>query len=131
MGNASAPVKYAGRRYVVLFSLVLMLYGLAASKRHWIAGHVNDGALVAKLLPIVFIWLLLAVVWRYYLRIDEFARKRFLEATALTFGITSCTIVSYAFLTGSGLPLLGITWAWPTLASIWLLASGIQATVRR
>lgn len=51
-----------------------------------------------QLLPIIPIWLIIVVSLRYYLRIDEFQRLKFLQAVALTAGIT-----------------LGLHWSWPSI----------------
>jgi hypothetical protein len=133
MATAAAPVKQAGRIYLIEFSLVMALYVLAVLARPWLLAHAAnaDLALGAKLVPIVPIWLMLAAVWRHYLRIDEFERLKFLETVAIAFGVGSCAIVSYAFLEDAGLPPLAITWAWPTLAASWGLTSAITAITNR
>ena len=53
-------------------------------------------SLTLKLLPIGPIWLILAVGIRHYFRIDEFQRLRFLQAMALSGGITICLFWTYA-----------------------------------
>jgi len=130
---AAAPVKNAGRSYLIEFCLVLGLYVLAVLLRPWLIEHAPDDTWViaAKLVPIIPIWLMLLAVWRHYLRIDEFERLKFLETVAIAFGIGSCAIVSYAFLEDAGLPQLAITWAWPTLAASWGLTSAIMSIARR
>lgn len=133
MATATAPVKFAGRNYLIEFSLTLALYVAATVGRTWLIAHANSDALklAAKLAPMIPVWLMFAVVWRYYQRIDEFAQKRLLETLAISFGIASCAVVSYSFLADAGLPQLSITWAWPTLAASWLLASGIRSVADR
>ena len=130
---AAAPVKNAGRSYLIEFCLVLGLYVLAVLARPWLIEHAPDDTWViaAKLVPIIPIWLMLVAVWRHYLRIDEFERLKFLETVAIAFGIGSCAIVSYAFLEDAGLPQLAITWAWPTLAASWGLTSAIMSIAKR
>jgi hypothetical protein len=129
----SAPVKLAGRAYLIEFSLVIALYVGAVLVRPWLIAHAADSHLVlaAKLLPVLPIWLMLVAVWRHYRRIDEFARLRFLETVAIAFGVGSCAIVSYAFLVDAGLPELALTWAWPTLAASWGITSAIFSIVDR
>jgi hypothetical protein len=80
----------------------------------------------AKVLPALPIWLMLVSLWRYYRRIDEFERHKFLVTLATSFGIGSCIIVTYAFLMDAGLPPLALTWAWPTLAVSWGLTTAIM-----
>jgi hypothetical protein len=118
MSAAIAPVKSAPRTYVIELGLVAILYAAAAWGRPWLAAHANTDALklAARLVPIVPVWLLPIVVWRYYRRIDELAKKQMLEVLAISFGIASSAIISYAFLMDVGFPALGITWAWPVLA---------------
>lgn len=131
--TATAPVKYAGRNYLIEFSIVALLYVGAVLVRPWLIAHaVNHPlALTATLLPAVPVWLMLAAVWRYYLRIDELKRHKLLVTLAISFGIGSCLIVTYAFLMDAGLPPLAITWAWPTLAVSWGLTSAIRSMADR
>ena len=75
--------------------------------------------------PVVPIWLMLAAVWRYYRRIDEFAQRRLLEILAVSFGVAACIITSYPFLTDLGLPHLGLVWAWPVMAVCWMAGAAI------
>jgi hypothetical protein len=126
---ATAPVKYAGRNYIVEVAVAMALYVGAILARPWLIAHAADHqlALAATLLPAVPVWLMLLVVWRYYRRIDEFERHKFLVTLAISFGIGSCLIVTYAFLMDAGLPPLAITWAWPTLAVSWALTSAIMS----
>jgi hypothetical protein len=125
------PVKYAGRNYVIELAVVMSLYIGLLYVRPVLLAHTDDPTLDAaiKLLPILPIWLMFAVVWRHYRRIDEYDQKKFLETLAISFGIGSCLVVSYAFLMDVGLPQLAITWAWPTLAITWGLTSGIRGMV--
>lgn len=128
MSAATTSVKSAGRNYLIEFSLVLGLYAATAGGRPWLIAHAHNPslALAATLAPILPIWLMLAVVWRYYRHIDEYAQKRFLETLAMSFGIGSCALVTYAFLTDAGLPPLALSWAWPTLAAAWLITTFVR-----
>jgi hypothetical protein len=130
---SSAPVKQAGRTYLIEFSIVMALYVLAVLVRPWLIAQAPnaDLAIAAKLIPIVPIWLMLLAVLRHYRRIDEFERLKFLQTVAIAFGVSSCAIVSYAFLEDAGLPQLAITWAWPTLAASWGMTSAIMSIVNR
>jgi hypothetical protein len=123
----TAPVKTAGRSYIVEIAGVTALYVGAILVRPWLAGHAPDHALAvaATLLPALPVWLMFAAVWRYYARIDEFERHRLLVTLAIAFGIGSCAITTYALMMDAGLPPLAITWAWPTLAVSWMLTSAI------
>jgi len=125
--SATAPVKHAGRSYLIEFTGAMALYVGAVVARPWLVGHAANPALafLATLLPVVPIWLLLAACWRHYRRIDEYARHKFLVTLAISFGVGSALIMSYAILTDAGLPPLAITWAWPTLATTWAVASAI------
>ncbi|MES1257822.1 MAG: hypothetical protein ABUS51_05310 [Acidobacteriota bacterium] len=131
--TATAPVKYAGRSYLIEFVSAMALYVAAIVVRPWLIDHAaNSGfALAAKLLPIVPVWLMLVAVWRHYNRIDEFERHKFLVTLAISFGFGSCTVVSYSFLMDAGLPPLAITWAWPTLAVSWVITSAIRSIADR
>ena len=127
------PVKYAGRSYLIEFSVTIGLYVVAILVRPWLIAHAANHALTlaATVLPALPVWLVLLTVWRYYRRIDEYEQKKFLETLAVAFGIGSCLIVTYAFLEDAGLPFLAITWAWPTLAASWGITSAIRAMADR
>lgn len=128
MQAAAAPVKYAGRNYVFECAIVMGLYVATVWARPWLVDHAASNALVAaaKVLPALPIWLMLVSVWRYYRRIDEFERHKFLVNLAIAFGVGSCIIVTYCFLQDAGLPPLAITWAWPTVAVSWGLTTAIM-----
>ena len=128
MHAATAPVKYAGRFYVLECAIVMGLYVAAVWARPWLVSHAATPILAtaAKVLPALPIWLMFVSVWRYYSRIDEFERHKFLLTLAISFGIGSCAIVTYVFLMDVGLPPLAITWAWPTLAVSWGLTTAIM-----
>jgi len=133
MEAGAATVKYAGRDYVIEVAVVSALYVAAAMIRHWLIVRASPYGLTmaAAVAPALPIWALFWVVWRYYRRIDEFEKKRFLETLAISFGVGSCLLVSYAFLTDAGVSQLDITWAWPTLAVTWALTVGIRHFVHR
>jgi hypothetical protein len=118
MSATIAPVKSAPRTYLVELGCVVIFYAAAAWSRPWLVTHADTDVLklAARLVPIIPTWLLPVVVWRYYRRVDEFAQKQLLEVVAISFGIASCAIISYAFLMDVGFPALGIAWAWPVLA---------------
>ncbi|HEY2069288.1 MAG TPA: hypothetical protein VGG48_07025 [Rhizomicrobium sp.] len=130
---ATAPVKYAGRSYIVEMGVVTALYVAAVWARPWLIAQASnhDLKIAATVLPALPIWGMLLAVWRYFNRIDEFERLRLLETLAIAFGIGSCLICTYSFLADAGLPQLAITWAWPTLAVSWALTGAIQHIARR
>ena len=131
--TAIAPVKYAGRNYIIEMAIVSLAYAGVAGLRHWLIARAPNHALAiaASVLPAVPIWAMFWVVWRYYRRIDEFEQRRFLETLAISFGVGSSLICTYSFLADAGLPELAITWAWPTLAVSWALTTGIMHFARR
>jgi hypothetical protein len=126
--TAAAAVKTAGRSYLAEFTVTMGLYVLAILARPWLLAHTGNDTLATliKVMPAVPIWLTFAVVWRYYLRIDEFDRLKFLQTLAISFGIGSCALVTYSFLADAGLPPLALTWAWPTLAASWGITTAIM-----
>jgi hypothetical protein len=125
MPRTAAPVKYAAHAYIIELIFAQGLYVLAAAGRHWLIAHAGGWALAAGAVPAIPIWLTFGVVWRYYRRIDEFERLKFLQTLAVSFGAGSCLLVTYSFLEDAGLPPLAITWAWPTLAVTWALTTAI------
>lgn len=130
---ATAPVKYAGRDYMIEMAIVSAVYVGLAAARHWIIAQAPNHtlALVAAAIPALPIWGMFWVVWRYYRRIDEFEKQKFLETLAISFGIGSCLVCTWAFLADAGLSQLDITWAFPTLAITWAIAGGIMHFLRR
>jgi hypothetical protein len=122
---ADLPVKYAGRSYIVELFITMALYVGVLFARPWAIDHLSSPALITavKVAPAIPIWLTFYVILRYYRRIDEFEKLKFLKTMSLAFGISSCLIVSYSFLEDAGLPALAITWGWPTLAVSWMLTS--------
>jgi len=133
MNAGVAPVKYAGRNYIIECAIVSLVYAGLAWARHWLIAQAPNHVLsiAAAVLPSLPIWALFFVVLRYYRRIDEFEKQRFLETIALSFAIGSCLLVTFAFLTDAGLTWIDITWAWPTLAVSWALTGGIMHVARR
>jgi hypothetical protein len=131
MRAATAPVKYADRDHIIETLVVGALYIGAALIRHWLIGVAKPYGLgvAAAVVPALPIWGLFWVVWRYYRRIDEFEKQRFLETLAISFGIGSSLLCTYAFLADAGVSRLDITWAWPTLAVTWALAGGIRGLI--
>jgi hypothetical protein len=125
MSTADLPVKYAHRSYLIELCITMGLYVLLILGRPWMIAHLSNPALIdaVKVSPALPIWLTFYVIIRYYRRIDEFEKLKFLKTMSLAFGISSCLIVSYTFLQDVGLPSLAITWGWPTLAVSWLLTS--------
>ncbi|HEY5046808.1 MAG TPA: hypothetical protein VII49_02155 [Rhizomicrobium sp.] len=124
-----APVKYAGRTYLVEFIFALVLYTVFVVARPWLLAQTPEGALrvIVIALPVIPIWLMLLVVVRHYRRIDELQRLKLLENVSIAAGVTACFVVSWSLLEDAGLPKLAITWAWPTLVACWLIGIGINA----
>ncbi|MBV9692938.1 MAG: hypothetical protein JO261_04485, partial [Alphaproteobacteria bacterium] len=93
--SLTAPVKYAGRAYLVEICLTMGLYVGAVAARPWLIAHAASPGLAtgARVLPALPIWLTFAAIWRYYRRIDEFERLKSLLSIALAFAIGSCAIV--------------------------------------
>lgn len=129
MEAAAQPVKYAGRSYLIEFSITLALYVGIIFVRPWLIEHAANVplAIAAKVAPALPVWLMLAAVWRHYLRIDEFDKLKLLQTLAIAFGTGSSLIVTYSFLEDAGLPALAITWAWPTLAACWIVTHAIMS----
>ena len=129
MQAADVPVKYAGRNYLIELCVTMGLYVGVLFARPWAIDHLSSPALIdaVKVAPAIPIWLTFYVIVRYYQRIDEFEKLKFLKTMSLAFGISSCLIVSYTFLEDVGLPALAITWGWPTLAVSWALTSAIMS----
>jgi hypothetical protein len=130
---STAPVKTAGRDYIIEMLIVSAFYVGLAAARHWIIARAPNPslALVAAAVPALPIWGMFWVVWRHYRRIDEFEKQKFLEVLAVSFGIGSSLVCTWAFLADAGLSQLSITWAFPTLAVTWALTGGILHFLRR
>ena len=121
-----ASVRQAPAIYIVELSMAVALYvGAILLRDHFAAGLGGTAAFALAVLPVIPIWLLFLAVVRHYRRIDEMAKFVLLRNVAIATGITTCLIVSYALLMDAGLPKLSITWAWPTLAVTWGIATAI------
>ncbi|HUO89366.1 MAG TPA: hypothetical protein VMU08_09345 [Rhizomicrobium sp.] len=84
------------RFFVEALGAILVLAAVTFVARHVrLAPGTPLGTLV-QLLPVPAVWLLLLVMLRHYLRIDELQRLQFLQSIALTAGI-----------------LVGVAWSWP------------------
>ncbi|HTW33338.1 MAG TPA: hypothetical protein VMD53_01885 [Rhizomicrobium sp.] len=125
MSITTAPVKSAGRTYIRECAAAMALYIVATWARPWLIAHAPNRALAmaAIVLPAIPVWLLFVAVWRYYLHIDEYQKHQFLQSLAISFGLGSCALVTYNLLIDAGLPRLDISWAWPILGIVWLVAS--------
>lgn len=125
MSAMTVPVKSAGRTYVRECGASMALYLAATWARPWLIAHAPNHALAiaATVLPALPVWLLFVAVWRYYLHIDEFQKRQFLQSLAISFGLGCCALVTYNLLIDAGLPRLDISWAWPILAIVWLVSS--------
>ena len=125
MSITTVPVKGAGRTYIRECGASMALYVAATWSRPWLIAHAPNHALVlaAIVLPAIPVWLLFVAVWRYYLHIDEFQKRQFLQSLAISFGLGCCALVTYNLLIDAGLPRLSISWAWPILGVVWLVAS--------
>jgi len=85
-----------GLRFALEMAGAVALLAGAAWLRHVPVGdHVLS--IMLQLLPLVPVWLILVACLRHYFRIDEFQRLRFLQAIALSSGITLCLSWSYPF----------------------------------
>src|ERR1700678_1249225 len=125
MSVTTAPVKSAGRIYVIECAVTMAFYIAATWARPWLIAHAPNHALAiaAIALPAIPVWLLFVAVWRYYLHIDEYQKHQFLQSLAISFGLGCCALVTYHLLIDAGLPPLGFSWAWPILGVVWLVAS--------
>jgi hypothetical protein len=81
----------AGLRFMLEMGGALVLLAGATWLRHQ-----NLGPVVA-LAPIAPVWLMLWASIRYYFRIDEYQRLRFVQAAALSAGILFCLDWSYPY----------------------------------
>jgi hypothetical protein len=99
------------RYFAEMAGAVLLLWGTKAAAASL---HPAPGSLpydVLALTPVVPIWLMLLVTIRYYRRIDEMQRLRYLQAASLTGGIMMCLAWSYPSVAKIvTLPPLGDVW---------------------
>lgn len=86
-----AVLRYAAE----MTGTVLMLWGTkaAATSLHLAPGTASY--VILALGPLIPIWLMLLVTIRYYRRIDELQRLRFLQSASLTGGFMICLAWSY------------------------------------
>jgi hypothetical protein len=97
MNTRSYDARTTLRFFAEGLGAILVLAAATAIARHTnlAPGPANT---LLQLLPVPAVWLLLLVMLRHYLRIDELQRLQFLQSIALTAGI-----------------LVGMAWSWPAL----------------
>jgi len=127
--NTSNPLRTAGRRYALEFSISMVAYAviLIVSIMAIERGLPPALKLVFALLPLIPIVFVFAAVVRYMSSIDELQRRIHIESLALAAGITALLAITYGFLETVGLPHLS---AWFTYAAVlvaWLIAQPFVA----
>ena len=81
----------AGLRFMIEMGGALILLAGASWLRHQGLGP------AVALAPIIPVWLMLWASIRYYFRLDEYQRLRFVQAAALSAGILFCVDWSYTY----------------------------------
>jgi hypothetical protein len=121
-------VERGTRRYYVEFTACLLLLFLALWMRR--ALHPQSAVLnfIVATAPVLPVWLGAGAVVRLFLALDEFPRRRMLNAIAVAAMATSVFVLSWATLRGPlGLPGLPLFLAWPILGGAWFVAALVPA----
>lgn len=123
------PVSQAPKRYFVELGAALLLYGTALYSRKFLLAATSDAFLRSLILlsPIVPILLAAVAIYRFYHRMDEYARLRLLESLAFSAGGTGVFVVSWGFLQGVGFPGLPLYAAWLVMGVLWGLSAAYFA----
>jgi hypothetical protein len=69
--------------------------------------------------PAVSVLLMAFVVYRHFLRIDEFLRRIMLESFAVAGAVASIWTMLYILLEISGFPKISMWWVWGSLMFVW------------
>lgn len=132
MAAQNSRTSYSKVRCLYQFELIVVctLYIGALFVRPLLLDHLVSGSALAQasmLLPILPVWGILAVVWRFYRRVDEYQRMELLRSVSIAAGITACLCCSYPFAADAfGLKPASLFYAWPVLAVVWALTTGFS-----
>jgi len=116
--------RYLGEMLGTLILYTLVLVVSIDLGRPMAEGVVRTLVLFSPMVPVL---LMIVVVVRYFRRVDEFMRLRFLENWAMTGGITAVWTFTYGFLENAGMPRLSMFTVFPMMGVI----SAILFIVRR
>lgn len=116
--------------YLLEMGTVSVLYVGAIFIRQPLLDHLGTQtgplAQAIMLLPALPIWGMLAAVWRFYLRVDEYQRMELMQSVSIAAGVSACLFCSYPFAADAfGLKPLSLMFAWPILAAAWGLSTAI------
>ena len=119
------PISRAPRRYFIEFNSAMVLYVAAIFAGVYAKQHVADPMLRTALIvsPILPICLAAFAVVRFYRGMDEFHRRRLLEAISISALVTAVFSVSWEFLEAVGLPHLPLFAAWIVMGLTWAVVA--------
>ena len=131
MTGQTNTISYARARHLYLFEMggVAALYVAALFVRQPLLDRLPASGIWAQavmLLPALPIWGMLAAVWRFYRRVDEYQRMELLRSISIAAGVSSCLFCSYPFVADAfALKTVSLLYAWPILAMAWALTTAI------
>jgi hypothetical protein len=121
MNGQSGVFQEWNKRYLVEYLIVLAICLVSATFCIPLARAATTNAGRALLLaaPSAAILLMALVVYRHFLRIDEFLRGVMLESFAVAAAVVSVWTLIYALFEISGSPRISIWWVWGSLMVTW------------
>jgi hypothetical protein len=78
---------------------------------------------VIELSPMIPVLVTIAVIIRYFQRLDEYVRLRALESIAIAFAVTAGSTFTYGFLENTGFPRLSMFTVWEVMGSVWAIVA--------
>jgi hypothetical protein len=121
MIEQSGVLREWNKRY--LFEYLVALAFCLASASFCIplarAAATNASRLLWLAPPAASILLMALVVYRHFLRIDEFPRRVMLESFAVAGAIVSIWTLVYVLLEIAGFPRISMWWVWGSLMFVW------------
>jgi hypothetical protein len=116
-------------RYIAEMLGTFFLYALVLVLVHRFGFPMHEGIVrtLVLLSPMVPVLLMIGVVARYFRRVDEYIRLKFLENWAMTAAITAGWTFTYGFLENAGLPRLSMFNVMPMMGAI----SAVLFIIRR
>ena len=121
------------RRYLIEYLIALALCAVSAGFCiPWARTATSDWMRALRVaVPAASILLAALVVYRHFLRVDEFLRRVMLESFAIAGAVTSIWTLIYAMGEAAGFPRISIWWVWGSLMLVWNLATFAKWMFRR
>ena len=112
--------------YLVEMGLAFLAYAILLTLSIVVLRALPAGSpwrIPVAVVPMVPAAAFVVAVARMYNRVDEYVRRRLLEALAVSFAGTALVTFTYGFLENAGFPRLSWFFVWPVMGVLWMAAS--------